>query len=125
MLKSQNSCQPVSSSGTCGTAHIMSLKTAASMGRLPWFDRHGQPFEPYIIGISGGSGSGKSSVSNMIIRKMKVPWAIVLSLDSFYRSLSKVSFPFHMLIYLSLILPSNYLFYLSFSLTFFSFLFSI
>lgn len=40
-----------------------------------------------IPGISGGSGSGKSSVANKII-KVLGNWAVVLSLDSFYKSLS-------------------------------------
>jgi uridine kinase len=42
-----------------------------------------------MIGVTGGSGSGKSSVSNKIIAELQVPYAITLSMDSFYRSLTK------------------------------------
>jgi uridine kinase len=65
------------------------MNRECSTGRLPWFNKLGEPFSPYIIGVSGGSGSGKSSVSNRIIAKLQVPWAIVLSLDSFYKSLTQ------------------------------------
>ncbi|KAB7498481.1 Uridine-cytidine kinase-like 1 [Armadillidium nasatum] len=56
--------------------------------RLPRYDCHGQLVEPFIIGICGGSASGKTSFARKIIEKLNVPWVTLLSLDSFYKVLS-------------------------------------
>eukprot|EP00158_Paraphelidium_tribonemae_P005232 Partr_v1_DN27235_c2_g1_i2_m38737 putative uridine kinase len=68
-------------------------------GRPPWFnilqhpnDRHSSSLSvntsgAYMIGIAGGSASGKTSVSEMIIKKLDVPWVVLLSMDSFYKAL--------------------------------------
>jgi uridine kinase len=47
--------------------------------------------EPFVIGICGGSASGKTTVANKIISELGVPWVTLLSMDSFYkvRSTSK------------------------------------
>lgn len=45
--------------------------------------------EPYFIGVAGCSGSGKTSVTNAIIRKLNVPWTIQLSMDNFYKVLTE------------------------------------
>ena len=42
-----------------------------------------------MIGICGGSASGKTTVANKIISELGVPWVTLLSMDSFY----KVGFP--------------------------------
>lgn len=44
--------------------------------------------EPYIIGIAGCSGSGKTSIASSIIKKLNVPWTILLSMDNFYQPLT-------------------------------------
>ncbi|ODV94500.1 hypothetical protein PACTADRAFT_19390, partial [Pachysolen tannophilus NRRL Y-2460] len=41
--------------------------------------------EPYIIGVAGCSGSGKTSVASKIIQEINQPWTILLSLDNFYK----------------------------------------
>ncbi|KAK3687233.1 uridine kinase family-domain-containing protein [Podospora appendiculata] len=41
-----------------------------------------------IIGIAGSSGSGKSTLSQAIVQKLNLPWVVILSIDSFYKSLS-------------------------------------
>jgi len=57
-------------------------------GRPPWYDAQGHNFvEPFIIGICGGSASGKTTVSQRIIEALDVPWVTLISLDSFYRVL--------------------------------------
>lgn len=33
-----------------------------------------------IIGIAGSSGSGKSSVSDAIVKKLNLPWVVILSM---------------------------------------------
>ncbi|KAJ3152085.1 Uridine-cytidine kinase-like 1 [Geranomyces michiganensis] len=62
--------------------------TFLSSGRFPWYDIEGKPKEPFIIGMAGGSASGKTSVSNRIIRNLGVPWVYLLSMDSFYKPLT-------------------------------------
>lgn len=44
--------------------------------------------EPYIIGIAGNSGSGKTSVAQKIIQQLNQPWTVLLSFDNFYRPLT-------------------------------------
>lgn len=45
--------------------------------------------EPYIIGVSGNSGSGKTSLSLKIIQEINQPWTVLLSFDNFYNRLSQ------------------------------------
>ncbi len=35
-----------------------------------------------IIGIAGSSGSGKSTLSHAIVRKLNLPWVVILSIVS-------------------------------------------
>ncbi|KAI1295439.1 Uridine-cytidine kinase-like 1 [Halotydeus destructor] len=59
-------------------------------GRPPWYDTHGHQYEePFIIGICGGSASGKTTVAQNIIEALDVPWVTLLSMDSFYKVLGK------------------------------------
>lgn len=48
----------------------------------PWADMS-------IIGVAGSSGSGKTSLAIEIVRKLDLPWVIILSIDSFYKSLGE------------------------------------
>jgi len=41
----------------------------------------------FIIGIAGGSASGKTSVSQRIIKNLNVPSVVLISMDSFYKAL--------------------------------------
>ncbi|CEP61149.1 uridine kinase URK1 LALA0_S02e07822g [Lachancea lanzarotensis] len=43
---------------------------------------------PYIIGIGGTSGSGKTSVAAKITASINTPWTVLISLDNFYNPLS-------------------------------------
>ncbi|KAK6459541.1 uridine kinase [Scheffersomyces xylosifermentans] len=45
--------------------------------------------EPYIIGVAGNSGSGKTSISQKIIQELNQPWTILLSFDNFYNPLNE------------------------------------
>ncbi|KAL0089066.1 uridine kinase [Phycomyces blakesleeanus] len=56
-------------------------------GRGPWYNADGLITESYIIGVGGGSASGKTSVSDRILKSLNVPWVVILSMDSFYRVL--------------------------------------
>ncbi|CCG81185.1 Uridine kinase [Taphrina deformans PYCC 5710] len=50
--------------------------------RPPWLALH-------FVGIAGGSGSGKSTFVANVIEELNVPWVVVISLDSFYKVLTK------------------------------------
>ncbi|KAF8477561.1 uridine kinase family-domain-containing protein [Kalaharituber pfeilii] len=47
----------------------------------PWANTH-------IIGIAGSSGSGKTSLAMKIVSSLNLPWVVILSMDSFYKSLT-------------------------------------
>uniref|UniRef100_A0A8D0GH88 Phosphoribulokinase/uridine kinase domain-containing protein n=1 Tax=Sphenodon punctatus TaxID=8508 RepID=A0A8D0GH88_SPHPU len=69
------------------TRHKRTIYTA---GRPPWYNQTGTPFkEAFVIGLCGGSASGKTTVANKIIEALDVPWVVLLSMDSFYQVLNK------------------------------------
>ena len=41
--------------------------------------------EAFIIGLSGGSASGKTTVAARIIEELDLHWVVILSMDSFYK----------------------------------------
>ncbi|KAK0427830.1 hypothetical protein QR680_010445 [Steinernema hermaphroditum] len=46
-------------------------------GRPPWYDRSGKRLKkPYLIGICGGSASGKTTVAKKIIDRLEMPWVL-------------------------------------------------
>ncbi|CAG2110856.1 unnamed protein product [Medioppia subpectinata] len=64
-------------------------RTIYTSGRPPWYDTHGQSIDCFVIGICGGSASGKTTVSQKIIEALDVPWVTLLCLDSFYKVLNE------------------------------------
>lgn len=66
-------------------------RTIFMAGRPPWYDAQGQLVEPFVIGICGGSASGKTTVAKKIIEELDVPWVTLLSMDSFYKVLTEDS----------------------------------
>lgn len=73
-----------------GTIHIKGCKTIYTAGRPPWYDSSGQMKEALVIGLCGGSASGKTTVAKKIIEDLNVQWVSLLSMDSFYKVLSPV-----------------------------------
>ncbi|GAA5870816.1 hypothetical protein JCM8547_001715 [Rhodosporidiobolus lusitaniae] len=57
-------------------------------GRAPWYGKDGQAIPAYVIGIAGGSASGKTRVAQEVIKSLGVPWVVVVSTDNFYKSLT-------------------------------------
>jgi hypothetical protein len=64
-------------------------RTIYTAGRPPWYDSHGKMIDPFVIGICGGSASGKTTVAQKIITELDVPWVTLLSMDSFYKVLNE------------------------------------
>uniref|UniRef100_A0A1I8A2X2 Uridine kinase n=1 Tax=Steinernema glaseri TaxID=37863 RepID=A0A1I8A2X2_9BILA len=79
-------------SGSKSEDHLMTTSDGRKVytkGRPPWYDRSGKRLKkPYLIGICGGSASGKTTVAKKIIDRLEMPWVTVLSMDSFYKVLS-------------------------------------
>ncbi|XP_033125788.1 uridine-cytidine kinase-like 1 [Anneissia japonica] len=74
-----------------GTENVLrtSRRTIYTAGRPPWYNAHGQLQGAFVIGLCGGSASGKTTVANKIIEELDVPWVILLSMDSFYKVLNE------------------------------------
>ncbi|KJE92953.1 uridine cytidine kinase [Capsaspora owczarzaki ATCC 30864] len=78
-----------SGSSDAGAQHASTKRrTIFTHGRPPWYNVDGQLKEAFVIGIAGGSASGKTTVAQMIIKELGVPWVVLLSMDSFYKALT-------------------------------------
>eukprot|EP00051_Salpingoeca_urceolata_P017818 m.245760 g.245760 ORF g.245760 m.245760 type:complete len:525 (+) comp19054_c0_seq4:2793-4367(+) len=61
-------------------------------GRPPWYNVAGEvKQETFVIGICGGTASGKTTVARHIVGQLGVPWVCLLSMDSFYKVLDAES----------------------------------
>ncbi|KAK0665258.1 putative uridine/cytidine kinase [Cercophora samala] len=68
--------------GTAGASSVDGTIAKRAHYAPPWADVS-------IIGIAGSSGSGKSTLSQAIVSKLNLPWVVILSIDSFYKSLDE------------------------------------
>lgn len=78
--------------GASGSSTTRLRKNAVltETGRSPWYDANGIPQDAYVVGVAGGSASGKTSVARAILEKLpRVPWVGIVSQDSFYKSLTR------------------------------------
>jgi chloramphenicol 3-O-phosphotransferase len=48
----------------------------------------GEAKQPFVIGVGGGTASGKSTVCNMIIQQLHDHRVVLVNQDSFYRGLT-------------------------------------
>lgn len=64
-------------------------RTIYTAGRPPWYNCAGEQVKPFVIGICGGSASGKTTVATKIIESLDVPWVTLFSMDSFYKALNE------------------------------------
>jgi uridine kinase len=61
---------------------------ASNDGLLPWYDDKGKAKDVYVIGVAGGSASGKTSVAQAILKDLaNSTWMGIISQDSFYKHL--------------------------------------
>lgn len=68
---------------------IETAQRAAIAAEIPQKAHYSPPWaDMSIIGIAGSSGSGKTSLAVEIVRSLNLPWVIILSIDSFYKSLT-------------------------------------
>ncbi|GAA6021657.1 hypothetical protein JCM10207_008103 [Rhodosporidiobolus poonsookiae] len=73
---------------TLRTASLPKNTILTEAGRAPWYGKDGKPSPAYVIGIGGGSASGKTRVAQEVIKALGVPWVVVISQDNFYRNLT-------------------------------------
>ncbi|EST07955.1 Phosphoribulokinase/uridine kinase [Kalmanozyma brasiliensis GHG001] len=79
--------KPATSNPTASTRSKTIVLTDA--GRAPWYNSVGEPVPAYVVGIAGGSASGKTSVAREILKKLpNVPWVAIVSQDAYYKSLT-------------------------------------
>ncbi|KNC81344.1 uridine-cytidine kinase-like 1 [Sphaeroforma arctica JP610] len=71
------------------TPQAQARRTIFTAGRPPWYDATGETSHPFVIGITGGSASGKTTVAQSIIEELGVRWVVLMSLDSFYKALTE------------------------------------
>ncbi|XP_052774214.1 uridine-cytidine kinase-like 1 isoform X2 [Mya arenaria] len=69
--------------------HQSGIRVLYTAGRPPWYNTHGELKEAFVIGLCGGSASGKTTVAKRIIEALDVPWVSLLSMDSFYKVLGE------------------------------------
>ncbi|KAH3779480.1 hypothetical protein DPMN_157283 [Dreissena polymorpha] len=69
--------------------HQSGIRVLYTAGRPPWYNTHGELKEAFVIGLCGGSASGKTTVAKRIIEALSVPWVSLLSMDSFYKVLGE------------------------------------
>ncbi|CDR39479.1 hypothetical protein NBRC10512_007849 [Rhodotorula toruloides] len=81
------SSHPPSSSSTPSRSPPKNV-VVTEKGRAPWYSKDGKPAPAYIIGIGGGSASGKTRVAMQVLKSLGVPWVLVISQDNFYKSLT-------------------------------------
>ncbi|XP_059172268.1 uridine-cytidine kinase-like 1 isoform X2 [Physella acuta] len=68
--------------------HTHGRRTLYTAGRPPWYNKEGQLKNAFVIGLCGGSASGKTTVARKIIEALDVPWVSLVSMDSFYKVLN-------------------------------------
>lgn len=81
---------------------LMNVWFCRFSGRPAWYNATGEIKEAFVIGICGGSASGKTTVAQHIVERLNVPWVTLLSMDSFYKVMIIKQRRFEMKIYLFL-----------------------
>lgn len=74
-------------SGTLAV-ELHEMMSSGGGGRPPWYDLDGVERKTFMIGIGGGSASGKTSVSERVIRGINLPNVVLLTMDAYYKVLT-------------------------------------
>ena len=61
------------------------IRSPTSGNKISGFRQNRHPF---VIGVSGGTASGKTTVCDLIMQRLQDQCVVILSQDSFYRSLN-------------------------------------
>ncbi|XP_022776150.1 uridine kinase-like protein 1, chloroplastic isoform X2 [Durio zibethinus] len=71
-------------------AHFSGLRPESfhSAKSAPQLVEHNAPKQPFLIGVSGGSASGKTTVCDKIIQQLHDHRVVLVNQDSFYRGLT-------------------------------------
>ncbi|KZW02743.1 uridine kinase [Exidia glandulosa HHB12029] len=79
--------EPSSSLNTTTTTTAKKNTVLISHGRQPWYGIDGRLLsDAFVIGIGGGSSSGKTTVARAIVEAMgSIPTVVIVSQDSFYK----------------------------------------
>ncbi|GAA6059752.1 hypothetical protein JCM10212_001960 [Sporobolomyces blumeae] len=77
-----------SSAGPSASKPLPKNTIMTEAGRSPWYRKDGKPIPAYVIGVGGGSASGKTRVAQEVLKALGVPWVLVISQDNFYKSLT-------------------------------------
>lgn len=81
-----SSMSPASSVAVDGSLDLSQLSLAS---KSPGISTYIPPWtEPYIIGVAGFSGSGKTSIAQKVISELNQPWTVLLLFDNFYKPLT-------------------------------------
>lgn len=64
-------------------------KVNYDINRLKNLKKQQPPKEPFIIGVAGGTASGKTTVCQQIVDRLEDKRVVVISQDSFYKSLNE------------------------------------
>ncbi|CAF1472367.1 unnamed protein product [Adineta ricciae] len=79
--------KPIYTAGTSDHRQMLCHFPFCQIGRPAWYNATGEIKEAFMIGICGGSASGKTTVAQNIVEKLNVPWVTLLCMDSFYKVL--------------------------------------
>ncbi|KAL1149365.1 hypothetical protein V6Z11_A10G186000 [Gossypium hirsutum] len=68
--------------------HFSGLRSPTATATSTAFSDANAPRQPFVIGVSGGTASGKTTVCDMIIQQLHDHRVVLVNQDSFYRGLT-------------------------------------
>ncbi|KAE8694406.1 Uridine kinase-like protein 1 [Hibiscus syriacus] len=68
--------------------HFSGLRSPTAAAASSAFSDSNAPHQPFVIGVSGGTASGKTTVCDMIIQQLHDHRVVLVNQDSFYRGLT-------------------------------------
>ncbi|GMJ08861.1 uridine/cytidine kinase 2, uridine kinase-like 2 [Hibiscus trionum] len=68
--------------------HFSGLHSTTATASSSLFSNANAPKQPFVIGVSGGTASGKTTVCDLIIQQLHDHRVVLVNQDSFYRGLT-------------------------------------